>query len=106
MTRRFVVFTDAKTNKTYRTPEFNGDRAEYLLFKGTSCLDSCSAEWNDIYKEFEEVTTLEQFEAANVRAQGYYSSFLGVEVLPIEEYAIAGPNIVNETQGKCSWYQY
>jgi hypothetical protein len=84
--------------KTYKTPEFNGDRAEYSQYG--NCLDSCDADWGVIFKEFENVNSLEDFKEANKRAQGYYHSVLGDEVLPVEEYTCAGKNICENSMGK------
>lgn len=103
MTRKIVVFTDVFTGITYRTPEFNGDRSEFLLFHGESSCDSCDADWDEIFKEFDGVDGLERFKDANIRAQQYYHSFLGDEILPVEEFRCAGKNIISESMGKAIW---
>lgn len=106
MTRRIVAFTDPKTGKTYKTPEFNGDKTEYETLMGGKSADGCTADWDEIFKVFDGVTTLAQFKAASKRAQGYYHSFLGDEVLPIEEYTVAGINITNDSMGKAIELHY
>ena len=100
MTRRIVVWTDESSGVTYKTPEFNGDRNEFLQFHGESASDSCSTDWDEIFREFEDVRTLKDFVAANIRAQKYYSSFLGEDILPVEVYSCAGKNIVTLSRGK------
>lgn len=98
MTRRIVTFADPATRKTYKTPEFNGDRAEFIQFMGNEA--ACDADWGDIFKEFGNVESLKDFVEANKRAQKYYYSPYGDEVLPIEEFGCAGAGIVRKCTGK------
>ena len=98
MIRRIVVYTDSKTGKTYKTPEFNGDKSEYAELG--KCPDGCDADWSDIFKEFENVNSLDDFKEASKRAQGYYHSFLGTEVIPVEEYTCVGINIIRDSTDK------
>ncbi len=83
MTRRRVYFYDQKQNKLYSTPEFNGDKEEFVEFRKAE--DSCDKNFNEILREFEGVKTFEEFKKASNKAQSYYHSFLGDTVLPIEE---------------------
>lgn len=84
MRRRVVVFED-KDGMIYSTPEFNGDKEAYEMRGMTGkSVDGCSKNWDEILKDFESVTTLEEFKKASEKAQGYYWSFLGeVEILPV-----------------------
>ena len=68
MTRRIVVFTDKATGITYKTPEFNGDRAEQLQFMGES---TCRSNWEEIFQEFDGVNTLDGVKKASERAQNH-----------------------------------
>ena len=106
MTRRIVVFTDAETGKTYKSPEFNGDKSEFDLFHGNAKhRDTCDADWGEIFKaEFEKVKTLGEFREASDRAQMYYHSFLGVEIQPVEEYTAAGKFIAADCLGRAKAY--
>jgi hypothetical protein len=106
MTRRIVAFTDPETRITWKTPEFNGDRAEFALKDGVCGLDHCDKDWNEIFTEFDGVTTLDQFKAASEKAQSYYHSCLGSEVHPIEEYTVAGINIIRDSMGKAIELHY
>lgn len=101
MTRRIVAFTDKQTGITYKTPEFNGDRAEFIKFHGINSADSCTADWKEIFKEFENVSNKQEFAEASNHAQSFYKSSCGTEMLPIEEYICAGKNIVSQSMGKC-----
>lgn len=83
MTRREIYFFDKESNKLYVTPEFNGDKEEFALFRKHG--DSCDKNWNEIIKEFENIKTLEDFKVASDKAQSYYHSFLGGNILPIKE---------------------
>ena len=98
MTRRIVVYTDPVTLMTYRTPEFNGDKEEFLRY--SKRLDICDENWDVIFKEFENLSGLEDFKKANERAQGHYHSFLGDVTLPVEEYLGVGSDVVDESMGK------
>jgi hypothetical protein len=108
MTRRIVAFTCPETGKTYKTPEFNGDKSEFIQFgkniPGEN--DGCSADWENIFNEFTNVKNLNNFIKANAAAQSYYWSQFGNETLPILEYTIAGINIVRDSQGKAIWLKY
>lgn len=83
MTRREIYFYDKNSLKLYVTPEFNGDKEEFDLFKKHG--DSCDKNWDEIIKEFENVKTLDEFKIASNKAQSYYHSFLGDSILPIKE---------------------
>lgn len=83
MTRRKIYFYDKKQNKLYATPEFNGDKEEFVEFRKHE--DSCDKNFNEILQEFKGVKTLEEFNKATDKAQSYYHSFLGNNNLPIEE---------------------
>lgn len=83
MTRRKIYFYDNKDKKLYSTPEFNGDKDEFIHFRKAE--DSCDKNFDEILKEFLGVKTKEEFETASNKAQSYYHSFLGDEVLPINE---------------------
>lgn len=83
MTRRRVYFYDQKQNKLYSTPEFNGDKEEFVKFRKAE--DSCDKNFNEILQEFKGVKTFEEFKRASNKAQSYYHSFLGDEILPIQE---------------------
>ena len=83
MTRRRVVFTDTTTGAMYTTPEYNGDKTEFNLFSKRT--DLCDKDWDEIFLEFKDVKSLAQFIEANTRAQSYYHSFLGNEILPVEK---------------------
>lgn len=83
MTRRRVYFYDNKQNKLYSTPEFNGDKEEFVKFRKAE--DSCDKNFNEILQKFEGVKTLKEFEMASNKSQSYYHSFLGDTILPIEE---------------------
>ena len=87
MTRRTVIFTD-KAGKTYATPEFNGDKSEFEYRDTVSSTDWCDENWDIILKVFDGIETLEQFTEANKKAQNYYHSFLGSEILPVKEIDI------------------
>ena len=73
MTRRRIAFIDPQTQQIYCTPEFNGDKTEFLRM---GSVDSCNSDWPDIFGLFNTVKTLDEFIAANERAQGFYHSFL------------------------------
>ncbi len=73
MTRRRIVFIDPQTQQIYCTPEFNGDRAEFLQI---GSMDRCDRDWPEIFGLFSEVKTLGDFIAANKKAQGLCHSFL------------------------------
>lgn len=90
MTRRRVYFYDYKQNKLYSTPEFNGDKEEFVKFSKHE--DSCDKNFDEILEEFEGVKTLEEFKNASNKAQSYYHSFLGDEILPIRETENITPN--------------
>ncbi|GHV91188.1 hypothetical protein AGMMS50268_16910 [Spirochaetia bacterium] len=80
MTRHTILFIDDYAN-CYITAEFNGDKTEFQKF-GSS--DSCDKDWAEIEAVFRGVNTLEQFKAANEKAQGFYHSSLpGKQILPI-----------------------
>jgi hypothetical protein len=82
MTRRKVLFRDVKEGVCWVTPEFNGDKTELRDIKSK---DSCDKDWLEIYEEFRNVKTLEEFEKANAKAQTFYHSFLmGAANQPIE----------------------
>ena len=84
MTRRIVVFTDPVSGKRYMTPEFNGDKTEFAMHKGS--LDSCDMDWAEIYDTcFKDVSSLQEFASASIAAQKHYKSFLGEELIEIEE---------------------
>lgn len=83
MTRRKIYFYDNKERKLYSTPEFNGDRDEFIHFRKAE--DSCDKNFDEILKEFIGIKTKEDFEVASNKAQSYYHSFLGDEILPINE---------------------
>lgn len=83
MTRRKIYFYDDKERKLYSTPEFNGDKDEFIHFRKAE--DSCDKNFDEILKEFIGVKTKEEFETASNKAQSYYHSFLGDEILPINE---------------------
>ena len=83
MTRRRIYFYDHEQNKLYSTPEFNGDKEEFVKFRKAE--DSCDKNFNEILQEFEGVKTLKEFEMASNKSQSYYHSFLGDTILPIEE---------------------
>jgi len=119
MTRRIVAFTDEATGITYKTPEFNGDRAEQLQFMGES---TCRSNWYEIFQEFDGVNTLEGFKEANERAQMHWHPFylmnanqsmpdntptlMEVEIYPVEEYVVAGANVTRDSLGKCIELRY
>lgn len=88
MTRRNIVLK-TKDGKLYVTPEFNGDKREYELKEtslGVKSVDSYSKNWEEVLKDFEGITTLEEFERASKQAQEYGTSFLGyIDILPVEE---------------------
>jgi hypothetical protein len=92
MTRRRIIFRDKTMGILYSTPEFNGDKAEFEQFYGNQQhRDSCDKDWNDILQErFAGVKTLKDFITASDAAQLDYHSFLGVEVLPVEQIKNAG----------------
>jgi len=118
MTRRIVAFTDEATGITYKTPEFNGDKAEQLRFMGRA---TCKSNWDESFKEFDEVSTLEDFKDASERAQNHWQPFyldanprvpdvppilMEVEILPVEVHVCAGPNIVKNSLGRCIELRY
>jgi len=118
MTRRIVAFTDVVTGITYKTPEFNGDKAEQLQFMGRA---TCKSNWDEIFKEFDGVSTLKEFKEASERAQNHWQPFyldanprvpgipptlIEVEILPIEVYVCAGINIVKNSLGRCIELHY
>jgi len=115
MTRRIVAFTDKETGVTYKTPEFNGDRAEQIQF---GLMVSCRSNWREIFAEFEGVSTLEEFKAASERAQRHwqpvsiFSPYVSIpaseelEVLPIEEYKCAGQSIISGSTGRAIELHY
>jgi len=84
MTRRKVLFRDVESGKCYVTPEFNGDKSELLLAKSA---DSCAKDWDEIFQEFKNVRTFEEFKKVNEQAQRYYKSSLTPkpEILPVED---------------------
>lgn len=73
MTRRRIVFIDPQTQQIYCTPEFNGDRTEFLRM---GSMDICDKDWPEILGLFSTVKTLGEFIIANEKAQGFYHSFL------------------------------
>lgn len=82
MTRRKIYFYDKTTSNLYMTPEFNGDKEEFVRFRKRG--DSCDKNWNEILEKFEGVETLKDFKNISTQAQSYYHSCLGDEVIPIE----------------------
>jgi hypothetical protein len=87
MTRRNIIFKDNSTGKLYMTPEYNGDKTE---FERIQSMDSCSLDWDEIMaRNFNSITTLQDFRRANIIAQRHYNSFLDDVVgrcpLPIHE---------------------
>lgn len=85
MTRRRIAFFDKNTGKTYITPEFNGDKEEFIKFKAG---DICNMNWNDIINTyFSNIKTLKEFKIANDKAQKEYISNITKKstILPIEE---------------------
>jgi len=119
MTRRIVAFTDKATGITYKTPEFNGDRAEQLQFMGGS---TCRSNWDEIFQAFDGVNTLDGFKEASERAQMHWHPFylmdtnqsapdnapklMDVDVHPVEKYVVAGVNITRDSLGKCIELRY
>lgn len=86
MTRRTIAFINPDFTM-FITPEFNGDRSEFIRFGSQ---DSCDKDWADIEKEFQDCKTLEDFKAASDRAQRYYHSCLGdSDPLPVEQADLA-----------------
>lgn len=88
MTRKIILFKDPISKAIYATPEFNGDKSEFLILLQQSeanSLDGCDKDWKDIITEFFDITTLQEFKQASEKAQSYYHSFLGNEILPIRE---------------------
>jgi hypothetical protein len=89
MTRRRIAYIDPQTQQIYCTPEYNGDRQEFLQ-RGS--MDSCDKDWPEIMGLFNTARTLDQFIAANEKAQGFYHSFLDSVcpelVAPVQEIAI------------------
>jgi len=82
MTRRKVLFRDVESGDCFLTPEFNGDKLEMSWTKSD---DSCDKNWEDIFEEFKNVKTLEEFKKVSARAQEYYHSSLpGQKILPVE----------------------
>jgi len=83
------VFKDPADGSFYATPEFNGDKAEFEMFRGKDdgAGDGCNKDFADILKDhFAGVMTVEEFSAANEYAQREYRSFTGeTEILPVEE---------------------
>ena len=71
MTRRIITFYDHKTQKLYKSPEFNGDRFE---FQTLGQLDSCLMKWKEIEALFSNTTDEESFNAASMKAQNQYIS--------------------------------
>lgn len=82
MTRRTIYFYDKVNSNLYVTPEFNGDKEEFIKFSKRG--DSCDKNWNEILEKFKGVKTLEEFKRASAQAQRYYHSCLGDEILPIK----------------------
>ena len=83
MTRRKIYFYDNNEKKLYSTPEFNGDKEEFIKFNKRG--DSCDKNFDEILNEFIGIKSKEEFEKASNKAQSYYHSFLGDEILPINE---------------------
>ena len=83
MIRRKIIFKDDITGKLFVTPEFNGDKEGYE--KRGNCLDGCDKNWDEILEEFVGIETLDDFKKASERAQKHYHSFLGEDILPVEE---------------------
>jgi hypothetical protein len=83
MTRRKILFRDADHECCWITPEFNGDKTEFLQSKSA---DWCDKNWAEIYEEFRNVKTLPEFEKMNAQAQKYYHSAItkNITILPIE----------------------
>lgn len=76
MTRRYVIFIDSD-GAVYRSPEFNGDKAE-LARMGSA--DHCDKAWREIERElFAPVRDYRSFRSAVMMAQQLYHSFLGDE---------------------------
>ncbi|MDO5555118.1 MAG: hypothetical protein Q4G09_00245 [Clostridia bacterium] len=87
MTRRKVLFYDKETKQLYCTPEFNGDKNEFKLFKS---IDSCKLNFNNILEiAFKNIETLDDFKIGNELAQKQYKSFLNnkirQEIIPMEK---------------------
>ena len=89
MTRRRIVFIDGKTQQIYSTPEFNGDKSEFLRL---GSIDKCDKDWPDILELFSTVETLSDFIIANEKAQKCYHSFLEkecpVSMEPVQEVGL------------------
>ena len=68
MIRRKIIFKDDIIGKLFVIPEFNGDKEGY-----------------EILEEFVGIETLDDFKEASERAQKHYHSFLGEDILPVEE---------------------
>jgi len=72
LTCRKVLFRDVKSGNCYLTPEFVGDKSELSQFKDG---DSCDKDWDEIFTEFKNVKTLDEFKKVSEQAQGYYRSY-------------------------------
>lgn len=88
MTRRTIIFTN-DNGERYATPEFNGDKSEFIMFHDN--YEACNADWPEIFAEFDSVKTLADFRAASERAQLHYRSFINKteverEILPVSRY--------------------
>ncbi len=70
MTRRILYFTGC-SGQIFVTPEYNGDKSEFKKFSSN---DICYRDWAGIEAEFRDVKTIEDFHAANRRAQSCYCS--------------------------------
>lgn len=82
MKRRRVYFYCAN-GEVYVTPEFNGDKSEFIAF---GSLDRCDKDWSDIIRSFAQCQTLSDFERVNEQSQRLYHSILGdVDILPVEK---------------------
>jgi len=79
MTRRRIVFKVPGMNQRYVTPEFNGDKTEFEQFKMG---DTCTATWDEIMDMFDPVSSLDEFKAANEKAQRCYVSSIAPDQTP------------------------
>jgi hypothetical protein len=76
------MFREVETGACWVTPEFNGDKSELQQMKSN---DSCDKDWEEIFEEFKNVKTLDEFQKQSAKAQGYYRSCLpGAKILPAE----------------------
>ena len=73
MTRRRIVFKD-ETGFLFMSPEFNGDKREFELFKQK---DSCELDWDDIINMFAGINSIVKFNETLKAAFGKYHSCLG-----------------------------